>query len=267
MQALHNTSGKLFMQIRHLARHLALGLALATPVFAQASYSINNSVFSCSAGLSFANSEGLDAHCTGNFSVTGGTWTSDTKIALSADGSLTLDGVAMTAPIIELLSPQIWVNASLDTSGGTVQLEARGDVTIDTRPDRQTPRSVSGSGAGTVSISAGIDITTRLQSSENIALESGLQTIPNSASQLPTLRLVGGDISLSQPTGPGSTNQLYLASDYEFSSGLGTVYLVDQTQVQLNWTAAVPEPETYTLALAALAILGSSATLARRRQA
>jgi len=263
MQALHNTPGKLFMSIRPFI----FGLALAAPLFAQANYSINNSVFSCSAGLSFANSEGLDAHCTGNFSVTGGTWTSDTKIALSADGSLTLDGVAMTAPIIELLSPQIWVNASLDTSGGTVQLEARGDVTIDTRPDRQTPRSVSGSGAGTVSISAGIDITTRLQSSENIALESGLQTIPNSASQLPTLRLVGGDISLSQPTGPGSTNQLYLASDYEFSSGLGTVYLVDQTQVQLNWTAAVPEPETYTLALAALAILGSSATLARRRQA
>jgi hypothetical protein len=233
MQALHNTPGKLFMQIRHLSRHLALGLALATPVFAQANYSINNSVFSCSAGLSFADSQGLDAHCTGNFSVTGGTWTSDTKIALSADGSLTLDGVSMTAPSIELVSPQLVINAFLNASGGTVRVDTpRG---LDPRSPSDTVNATPGGDSGSTEVSAGSDI--------NI---SGSFT---------------GNRGGSNPR--GGSIQIREGAQLVVSGSIST----DSSQTPLTFSTAVPEPETYTLALAALATLGAGAALARRRQA
>jgi hypothetical protein len=246
MQALHNTPGKLFMQIRHLSRHLALGLALATPVFAQANYSINNSVFSCSAGLSFADSQGLDAHCTGNFSVTGGTWTSDTKISLTVDGDITLDGVTMTAPVINLAGlGQITItsNTVLNVAGRLPSnitqppsLSGGSDRPSQPRPGSETP--ANGSGAGdSLEISAGGDINT-----------SGSFTDSSNGDDR---RPQAGSIQIRE-------NAPLIVS--------GTI-TTDSSQTPLTFSTTVPEPETYTLALAALATLGAGAALARRRQA
>ena len=229
---------------------------MAAPLFASANYSIDNSVFTCSAGLSFANSNGLDAHCAGNFSVTGGTWTSDTKIALSADGSLTLDGVTMTAPIIELLSPQVVVNAFLNATGGSVRIDAPRSqpprsptlpeviliADADT-PRSQYPRSPSepsnatpGGNSGSLDVSAGADISVTGSFSDN--------SVDGSRPQ-------GGSIEIRE------------GAQLVVSGSIST----DSSQTPLIWAATVPEPETCTLALAALAILGSSAAVARRRKA
>ncbi len=236
-------------------RPFVLGLALAAPLFAEANYSINNSAFSCSAALSFANSTGLDAHCAGNFSVTGGTWTSDTKIALSADGSLTLDGVSMTAPLIELLSPQILVNAFLSATGGTVRIDAPSDLSIPPPPVtlNPPPRPVRGPG-GTLLISPGaiLDVAAAPVAQQPNAFnqfgipEDGL-VLRNSAGRL----LVGGDVVINAKAG-------------------GDVRLVLTAQpgfTPLSEAAAVPEPDASILVLAALATLGAGAVRARRRKA
>lgn len=215
-------------------RHLAVGLAMATPLFVQANYSINNSAFSCSAALSFANSTGLDAHCTGNFSVTGGTWTSDTKIALSADGTLTLDGVAITAPIIELLSPEVVLNASLEAPGGSVRIDAPRDLKPGT-PLEPTLASPLQSG-GSLQLSAGSSINT----SESFSSGSHVGNSPQDGS----IQIRGG----SPIAVPGAIT-------------------TDSAQPPLTFSSSVPEPDTNSLALVALATFGAGAALARRCKA
>jgi hypothetical protein len=250
-------------------RPFILGLALAAPLFAQAGYSINNSAFSCSAALSFANSTGLDAHCTGNFSVTGGTWTSDTNIALSADGSLTLDGVTMTAPLIELnsLTQVALLGATLIRSTGS---NPRSDTTSDGFV--QVP--------GRVELQDGADIDVRMSAGEggrlvrtqsgSISLGGGGSLMLSDAPSDIKARLsLNGDVVLQNTSGiqfaAGRTpGELVLAGN----AGLvASSFSIDSSQTPLIWAASVPEPESYALALAALAILGSSATLAHRRKA
>jgi PEP-CTERM motif len=225
-------------------RPFILGLALAAPLFAQANYSINNSVFSCSTALSFANSTGLDAHCTGNFSVTGGTWTSDTKIALSADGTLTLDGVVMTAPVIELNS--------------LTQVALLGDSLI--RATGSNPRSDTifdgfGQVPGTVDLQPGADLSVGGGSNLN-ALGTGSGLVTGSFFGEPS---IGGSILINGRT-PVRTPFLQVTGLQSASSSITT----DSSQTPLIWGAVVPEPETYALALATL---GTGAALARRRKA
>jgi len=241
-------------------RPFVLSLALAAPLFAQAGYSINNSAFSCSAALSFANSTGLDAHCTGNFSVTGGTWTSDTKIALSADGSLTLDGVAMTAPLIELksLTQVALLGATLIRSMGSnprsdtlsdgfvqlpgrVELQAGADLNIRDSIRFTQPGSLSLGGAGSLRLSdATPDIEARLSLNGTVVLQNN-SGILFAAGRTPGELVVAGNTGL-------------VASSFS----------IDSSQTPLIWAASVPEPESYALALAALA---TGAALARRRKA
>lgn len=232
-------------------RPLVLSLALSAPLFAQAGYSINNSAFNCSAALSFANSTGLEAHCAGNFSVTGGTWTSDTKIALSADGSLTLDGVAMTAPIIELLSPQMVVNAFLTATGGSVRIDAPRDLSIVPPLTVNVPPRTG----GTLQISPGATI--------NVAAAPGAPQ-PNAFNQfgIPEDGLVLRN----------SEGRLLVGSDLVINANAGEdVKLVltgqpPSTSPALSTISSVPEPKTYALALTALATWGASAARARRRK-
>ncbi len=169
-------------------RRAALSLVLAAPLWAQASYSISNSAFTCSSALSFASGSGLDAHCTGNFSITGGIWTSDTKIALSADGSLTLDGVSMMAPWVDLTSLTAVNVLGLFSSNGSVNIVAPA-VTI----------GLNGSEQG----------RDRLAIGGTLALSNAAATITASSG---TLALSGGSISVSDLSAPTPTPMLTLSA-------------------------------------------------------
>lgn len=83
-----------------LLRPLILALSLLTPWCAQAIQMIDQSTLDCSESLTLLTQDNVTAQCTGNLSITGGTWTSDTLISLSATGDLSLFGVTLLAPNI-----------------------------------------------------------------------------------------------------------------------------------------------------------------------
>lgn len=116
----------------NFARTLALSLSLLAPWYAQATQTIDQSTIDCSESLTLLTQDNLTAQCTGNMSITGGTWTSDTLISLSATGDLSLFGVTLQAPNIAVVGNQILVDAAstlavtdhLGISGGTIKLES-----------------------------------------------------------------------------------------------------------------------------------------------
>ena len=90
-----------------LLRPLILALSLSTPGWALATQTIDQSTIDCSDSLTLLTQDNVTAQCTGNMSITGGTWTSDTLISLSATGDLSLFGVTLLAPNISLVGHQI----------------------------------------------------------------------------------------------------------------------------------------------------------------
>lgn len=123
-----------------LLRPLILVLSLSTPCWAQATQTIDQSTIDCSESLTLLTQDNVTAQCTGNLSITGGTWTSDTLISLSATGDLSLFGVTLLAPTISLVGNQILMDG-----GSTLALAgdpAIGDGAITLR----TPTTGDGGG-------------------------------------------------------------------------------------------------------------------------
>lgn len=84
-------------------RHLSLLLsALLFSAFAQAASSANVATISCSGNQSFDMANGAMLSCDGDFSLIGGSIDSDTGITISAVGSLFLDDLKLSAPVVQL---------------------------------------------------------------------------------------------------------------------------------------------------------------------
>jgi hypothetical protein len=198
MQALHNTPGKLFMQIRTIV----LSLAVTLPFLAQAAQSIDNSTLSCTQSLVDNRATTLTFSCEGDLTITGGTWTTDTLISLSATGSMLLQGITFNTPSLSLKAQSIVFDS-------IANLPKDGVVNI------ETVAGADGTAPGALQLTPG----------SKINIEGA--TIP--------APLTGGDIQLGAGRGG-----------------------------DISLRAAVPEPESYALALAALA---TGAALARRRKA
>lgn len=121
-----------------LLRPLILALSLSTPGWALATQTIDQSTLDCSDSLTLLTQDNLTAQCTGNLSITGGTWTSDTLISLSATGDLSLFGVTLLAPNISLVGHQILMDGGSTLAGDP----AIGDEAITLR----TPTTGDGGG-------------------------------------------------------------------------------------------------------------------------
>lgn len=121
-----------------LLRPLILALSLLTPWCAQAIQMIDQSTLDCSESLTLLTQDNVTAQCTGNLSITGGTWTSDTLISLSATGDLSLFGVTLLAPNISLVGHQILMDGGSTLAGDP----AIGDGAITLR----TPTTGDGGG-------------------------------------------------------------------------------------------------------------------------
>jgi len=140
MRVNHTNTNAKGIFLMSLLRPLILALSLSTPGWALATQTIDQSTIDCSESLTLLTQDNLTAQCTGNLSVTGGTWTSDTLISLSATGDLSLFGVTLLAPTISLDGHQILMDG-----GSTLALA--GDSTIgDGAITLRTPTTGDGGG-------------------------------------------------------------------------------------------------------------------------
>ncbi|HQT25960.1 MAG TPA: PEP-CTERM sorting domain-containing protein [Burkholderiales bacterium] len=81
---------------------LLIGALLLTPLSAHAVSDIDVPTMSCSGAETSDLTSFLSLSCAGNLSLAGGSLFSDSKIVLTATGSMTLDNLRMTAPNIDL---------------------------------------------------------------------------------------------------------------------------------------------------------------------
>lgn len=130
-----------------LLRPLILALSLSTPCWAQATQLIDQSTLDCSESLTLLTQDNLTAQCTGNLSITGGTWTSDTLISLSATGDLSLFGVTLRAPNISVVGNLVLMDGDSTLAGDP----AIGDGAI-------TLRTPTTEDAGGIQVIAGASI-------------------------------------------------------------------------------------------------------------
>ncbi|MFH1658381.1 MAG: PEP-CTERM sorting domain-containing protein [Pseudomonadota bacterium] len=140
-------------------RHLSLLLsALLFSAFAQAASNANIATIGCSGNSSFDLSNGAMLSCDGDFSLIGGSIDSDIGITISAVGSLFLDDLRISAPVVELktLTGAISVakGALIDASNWTTF-----DIGTSPRVTYTQPRDLTLLERGTVTVSTGGDIS------------------------------------------------------------------------------------------------------------
>lgn len=79
-----------------------LGALLFSPIVVHAASFASLESASCSGSLSSSLSDEASFLCSGDLSLIGGSIRSDARIAIRADGSLFLDNLSLTAPLIDL---------------------------------------------------------------------------------------------------------------------------------------------------------------------
>jgi hypothetical protein len=158
----------------------ALTLLSALSVFSMNAEAISSSTvgsFACSESLSISISDTASFSCIGNFSLSGGGITSESKIVITSSGSLALDNLSIVAPFVELNSQ----------SG---QLSIGNGVLINTSSFLAT----AGVGvAPSLSLSPGASISVGSGESARII---GSSEILGSIKHGAITPLVGGDISI-----------------------------------------------------------------------
>ena len=168
-------------------RRLSLFLfVLLLSAFAQATSTANIGSMSCSGGQSFVDlTNGANLSCNGDFSLTGGSIDSDIGISISAFGSLFIDNLTLSAPLVELKT-----TSGVLTLANGVSIITTGTINIDTgsvTPPRialtpgatlTRPGRTGGTGgtSGTLTLSPGGNIN--LSSGGNLTLVS---TVPEPA--------------------------------------------------------------------------------------
>ena len=133
-----------------LLRPLILALSLSTPGWALATQTIDQSTIDCSDSLTLLTQDNLTAQCTGNMSITGGTWTSDTLISLSATGNLSLWDVTFLAPSIAVVGNQILVDTGSPLALAGPSVIDPGEISVLT--------TTAGDGGGNIRLRAGASI-------------------------------------------------------------------------------------------------------------
>lgn len=77
-------------------------MMLSLPSIGVASSNASLGAITCSSSLTLSITDSASFQCDGDFAISGGSITSDLKITLAANGSLVLDNIAITAPVVEL---------------------------------------------------------------------------------------------------------------------------------------------------------------------
>jgi hypothetical protein len=177
-------------------RHLSLLLsALLFSAFVQASSHANITTVSCSGSQSFDLTNGAMLSCDGDFSLIGGSIDSDLGITISAFGSLFIDNLTLSAPIVQLKALTITVaeGASIDVSNWTnfnigtspaLTLEQPGNLTLLERRTAtvSTGGQISLSQPGQITLNQGGSIVVRQRGESS--LSAGGQIVLNGGGSL-----------------------------------------------------------------------------------
>lgn len=187
----------------NFARTLALSLSLLAPWYAQATQTIDQSTIDCSESLTLLTQDNLTAQCTGNMSITGGTWTSDTLISLSATGDLSLFGVTFLAPNITVASNQFQLGDGSRLALAGPSVIRPGEISVLT--------TTAGDGGGNIRLSAGASVQVgaleALFPASTISIGQGgviALTADHSGLTVEGVSLVGSTLTTSPVPEPGT---------------------------------------------------------------
>lgn len=167
----------------------ALTLLSVLSIFSLNAEAISSSTvgsFDCSESLSISLLDTASFSCIGNFSLSGGGITSESKIVITSSGSLVLDNLSIVAPFVELSSQ----NGQLTIGNG---------VLINTDSFLTT---VGDGAAPSLSLSPGASISVGSRESARIIGSSEILGSINHGAITP---LVGGDISITPSVPEPST--------------------------------------------------------------
>lgn len=113
--------------------------------------------------MSYALNEFASYSCSGDISLGSGSIFSDSKIVISADGAINLEGITLTAPVIDLMSQQGNIsfgdNVSIVTDSFSVSASNGGSLAISSSPGS--------------TLTIGLDGVSRVTPLEDISLTSG----------------------------------------------------------------------------------------------
>lgn len=165
-----------------MKKTLLIAALLALSSRAHAVSTINVPGMTCSGTQTSDLTSFLSLSCTGNLSLIGGTLSSDTKIVLTATGSMTLDNLTVTAPVIDLTGGNLYI-------GSGASLNAANSATIIAGGSGTSPFITTAAG-GSVTIGSSL-YSIGAGSGNSLQLGSGtIIPITNPGS------LVGGTVSV-----------------------------------------------------------------------
>lgn len=143
-------------------RHISLLLSvLLFSAFAQAASNANITTISCSGSSSFDLTNGAMLSCDGDFSLIGGSIDSDTGITISSVGSLFLDDLRLSAPVVEMKTLTGVVSVAEGVSINAINAINWSTFDIGTSPRLTVaqPGDLTALERGTVTVSTGGDIS------------------------------------------------------------------------------------------------------------
>jgi hypothetical protein len=210
---------------------------------------------SCSGSQSFDAGSGLTFSCSGDFSLAAGSLSSDTSIAISSPGSLSLDAFTLSAPSILLNAASIHIGSDARLNGQNIQLSANDLYGNSISMVRGGPLILSGSPLNLVprSISIILGTTPPSTASEgNISLQPGadisLTTIGGSGIRKPD---TSGVISL--PPRP----DINLVFTQRLNLLEVSPVIISNSALPLGIIASVPIPASFTMLPTGLLALSS----------
>ncbi|WP_020167795.1 MULTISPECIES: PEP-CTERM sorting domain-containing protein [Methylotenera] len=218
----------------------AFFVSVVAVLFPQLAFATTPS-FSCSSNLVVSLDNGYQASCDGDFSFTDGVLQNDVSINLKAGGFLSVgENATLSAPIINLISKDIFVNGMLDAPNGIVTLSSTGSTVLTNTAQINV--------ASQVNVSNQAPIQTKPQLVVNweqfqISPGSNIQFASNTNVPSVVIDRVGGAITLVP------------------NSGVLTIQADAGDKVNLLVTQ-VPEPSAYAMMILGLA----SISLSRKRK-
>lgn len=228
-------------------RRSPLLLLMLSSLQAHAISTVNIGSMNCSGSQTISIFETVSLGCSGDYSLSDGAIESDSKITITSGGSLSIDNVTFSAPIIDLWSTNNLIldsNLVLNAPGGAVTLSAGSDVMIGSTGGNID----AGRGTKTALTSAPPQIIAPLEFNSSVTLYSGsairANMMPNTSQ--------GGTLLLA-PIGIIATSEAGISGLAVNLSPVASA--LDPSQFIIGPSATVPLPAGITSLISGILLL------------